>query len=468
MNTRRSGSSRRPGIRSRVTIVATVIVAATLAASGVILGFLLHQSLISGLDAGQRVLAQSVASQAASGSVPRTIPENSEKGAVVQVLSATGKVIASTGNIDGEPPLLKTPPNTRAPLALTQSTSPLGNGSLRLQAWPATVANGHGWVYVATSLNQVDAAIGSLVTLFGVGLPIVLAIVGLIVWESVAVTLAPVERMRQRAAVIGAHDLGQRIPVPRSRDEIARLASTMNGMLDRLEAATLRQRQFVGDASHELKSPLAAVRAEIDVATAHPDQTDQRAVFASLGEQTDRMAALIDDLLFLARSDELAPTSEADVVDLDELVLAEIRRHRGTPRTPIELRTVQAARVVGSRRDLTRALRNLVENAREYARSIVLLSLTVSETTATLTVSDDGPGIAAEDRERVFERFTRLENSRLRRNSAAGFGLGLAIARQIVHAHGGTLTIDAPTDGTTGAVFLLRLPLARPAIRPVP
>lgn len=458
MKSRGSDRWRRPGIRSRVTVIATIVVAVMLAVGGVTLALVLHQSLISGLDAGQRTLARSVAAQAAAGTLPRIIPGSTEQAAAVQVVSPTGEVTAASGNIEGEPPLLATPPRVRQPSVSTQQSSPIDSGStLRIQAWPIVVANGPGWVYVATSLTQVDAAIGNLAALFGIGLPIVLAIVGLIVWRAVAVTLRPVERMRQRAATIGAHDLSQRIPVPRSNDEIARLAATMNAMLDRLETAALRQRQFIGDASHELRSPLAAVRAELDVATAHPERSDQEALLVSLGGQTDRMAALIEDLLFLARSDEFA-TSDVDVVDLDELVLVEIRRLRGAAGVPVELSTVQAARVIGSHRDLARALRNLVDNAREHAESTVRLSLTVTDTDATLTVDDDGGGIAPADRDRIFERFARLESSRSR--GGGGFGLGLAIARRIAQAHGGTLTAGARADGGSGAVFRLILPLA--------
>jgi signal transduction histidine kinase len=236
----------------------------------------------------------------------------------------------------------------------------------------------------------------------------------------------------------------------------------MNEMLKRLEDAATRQRQFVADASHELRSPLAALRAQVDVALAHPEDSASTRALESVQGQVDRMSVLVDDLLFLARSAEGAALRHRELVDLDDLVLAEIHRLRELGGPAVELAGVHAARVEGSERDLARLLRNLGDNAREHARSLVSLRLTTNEKTAELTVTDDGDGIRPEDRERVFERFIRLDDARSRTARGGGAGVGLSIVKQIVRDHGGTITIVERPDGRAGAVFLVRLPLALP------
>jgi signal transduction histidine kinase len=319
---------------------------------------------------------------------------------------------------------------------------------------------GQGWVYVATSLAQVNAAVGSLTTLFALGLPLVLFIVALAMWRAVGQVLRPVDEIRRRASVIGGADLSQRVPVPHSTDEIATLAVTMNEMLQRLELSARRQRQFVGDASHELRSPLAALRAQVDVALAHPEDPGSAGVLDSVQDQVARMSTLVDDLLFLARSAESAPVSVAGIVDLDELLLGEVQRLREAGGPAVELVGVRAARVNGSERDLARMLRNLTENAREHASSEVALQLRLTDDLAEIVVIDDGAGIREEDRERVFERFTRLDDARARNARGGGAGVGLSIARQVARDHGGSIVVTSRPDGASGAAFVVRLPVA--------
>jgi signal transduction histidine kinase len=278
-------------------------------------------------------------------------------------------------------------------------------------------------------------------------------------WRAVGQVLRPVDEIRKRASVIGGADLSQRVPVPNSTDEISRLAVTMNEMLQRLEASARRQRQFVGDASHELRSPLAALRAQVDVALAHPEDPGSAQVLGSVQDQVARMSTLVDDLLFLARSAENAPTSVAGTVDLDELVLGEVHRLREAGGPIVELVGVRAARVSGSERDLARMLRNLTENAREHANSAVSLQLTLTDEFAEIVVIDDGSGIREEDRERVFERFTRLDDARTRSARGGGAGVGLSIARQVARDHGGSIVVTGRQDGASGAAFVIRLPV---------
>ena len=280
-----------------------------------------------------------------------------------------------------------------------------------------------------------------------------LAVVAAATWRAVGRVLRPVERIRARAATISGTQPGSRLPVPTSQDEIARLAQTMNEMLTRIDGALARQREFVGDASHELRSPLAALQAEIDVALTHPGQDHPNAVLTRLAAQTKKMAKLLDGLLFLARADEHATLLGHAPVDLDELVLAEAHRLRATGAT-VTLSGPDAARVNGSPNELTRLLNNLGDNAAAHAASTITLGLHINDDHAVLTVTDDGPGIPPQDRDRIFERFTRLDPSRARTTTGSA-GLGLAICRQIVQRHNGKISVEADT----GARFVVQLPL---------
>lgn len=455
-NTRRWHS----GIRFRVTLTASSVVALMLLASGITLVVLLHQSLIASLDAVATERARTVASLAVGGGLGQTVANTGSESSLVQIVDSSNSVVAATSNIDGEEPIVAHPPSGGVATVLSFDQLPVGDGRFRVIAEPVRLPDGRGWVYVATSTVQVDAAVRNLAALFGVGLPLVLVIVVWALWRAVGQVIRPVDAIRRRASVIGGEDLSQRVPVPESSDEIASLAVTMNEMLERLEQAALRQRQFVGDASHELRSPLAALQVQVEVALAHPDDPGTPLVLGSVHGQVVRMSALIDDLLFLARSAEGAPRGGTGLVDLDDLVLAELHRLREFGGLAVELDGVRAARVEGSERDLARLLRNLGDNARDHARSLVSIRLTTAEGWAEFSVTDDGDGIRKEDRDRVFERFTRLDDARSRTVRGGGAGVGLSIVRQIVRDHQGTITVEDRSNGEAGAVFLVRLPLA--------
>lgn len=452
------------GIRFRVTLTASAAVALTVLTSGITLVFLLHQSLISSVDTIATDRAQVVASQAASGNLGPTVTSTGSENSLVQVVDSSNSVVAATGNIEGQESILATPPPGGVTTVLSLDRLPAGDGPFRVVAVPVRLPTGSGWVYVATSTDQVNAAVANLAVLFAVGLPIVLVVVVWALWRAVGQVVRPVDAIRRRASVIGGEDLSQRVPVPDSSDEIASLAVTMNEMLERLEAAALRQRQFMGDASHELRSPLAALQIQVDVALAHPEDPGSALVLESVQGQVSRMSTLIDDLLFLARSAERAPREPGSVVDLDDLVIAELHRLREWGGPAVELDGVRAARVIGSERDLARLLRNLGDNAREHARSLVSIRLTTTEEAAEVRVTDDGDGIRPEDRDRVFERFTRLDDARSRNARGGGAGVGLSIVRQIVGDHHGTITITDRADGSAGAVFVVRLPLAQSGV----
>jgi signal transduction histidine kinase len=263
-----------------------------------------------------------------------------------------------------------------------------------------------------------------------------------------------VDDIRSRVADITTSDLAERVPVPGSRDEIAALAVTMNEMLARIEAGHDAQRRFVGDASHELRSPLTTIISALEVAVTHPEVLSGELATSTLMPEALRMKTLIDDLLLLARADERGLDMSHEDVDLDDLAAAELDRLRRGAELEV-VADVQPARVTGDSAALSRVLRNLLDNATRHAVSRVALSVGQVDGAVLLEVCDDGPGIAPADRRRVFDRFVRLDQDRSR--SGGGTGLGLAIVREIVVAHGGRVTIG---DGIgSGTAVTVQLPL---------
>jgi signal transduction histidine kinase len=264
--------------------------------------------------------------------------------------------------------------------------------------------------------------------------------------------------MRREVDTISAGALHRRVPVPGTGDETARLATTMNRMLDRLEQAQQRQRRFVSDASHELRSPVATIRQHAEVAAAHPERTSLTNLADTVLAEDLRLQRLVDDLLLLARADEQMLGPGAASVDLDDLVLDAVRRLRTDPWLSVDGTGIGAARVRGDQALLARLVGNLTENAARHASSRVAVSLSADGAGwAVLGVDDDGSGVAAPDRERVFERFVRLDDGRTR--DAGGSGLGLAIAREVALVHGGSISVRDSTLG--GARFEVRLPASR-------
>jgi signal transduction histidine kinase len=309
-------------------------------------------------------------------------------------------------------------------------------------------------VYVAGSLGAVGTSTSSLAGLMLLGLPALLVLVGGTTWVVSGRALQPVEAIRQEVEALGAEARHLRVSEPKTDDEIGRLARTMNAMLGRLDDAADRQRRFVADASHELRSPLTGIRVRLEVDLAHPDGADWRATEQDVLHDAIRMQHLVDDLLALAAADAAAldPPSR-QLVDLDEIVLSEARRLRGHTTHRVDTVGVSGAQLTGDAGALGRAVRNLLDNADRHARSTIVVTLAERDSAITLTVADDGPGIPLEQRERVFERFARLDDGRAR--DVGGTGLGLAITHEVVVSHGGTIQIDdAP-----GARFTISFPV---------
>lgn len=304
----------------------------------------------------------------------------------------------------------------------------------------------------AEVFEDADEATATLKGSLSVGIPIVFVFFGLTVWVLVGRTLAPVESIRSEVETLGDGRWDGRVPESGTGDEIDRLARTMNEMLARLERSSERQRRFVGDASHELRSPLTRLRAEIEVVQAD-DSADRDAALAETLQELVELSALVEDLLALARLDAGRPVQEAEV-DLDVVTTQVISPYRTGSDVRVDGSRIEATRTTGDERLLRRAIDNLVRNAARHATSLIAVETSVVDTVARISVSDDGPGVPPADRERIFERFTRLDDARSR--DEGGAGLGLAICRDIVESHGGTVTLTDAPEG--GARFTIELP----------
>ncbi len=308
-------------------------------------------------------------------------------------------------------------------------------------------------VSVAVSLEELDDSTSALVTPLAVGLPLLVLLVGGVTWVVVSRALAPVERIRREVEEITGDRLDRRVPEPASRDEIGRLARTMNRMLTRLQDAQLRQRRFVADASHELRSPVAGLRQVAEISQAHPGALPDGELAGTVLEESTRLQRLVEQLLLLTRADAGGVDGARSDVDLDDLALWEARRiARGG--LAVDTTGIGGGRVRGDESALAQVVRNLVDNAARHARDTVAVGVRTAGDTVELTVDDDGPGVPAGERERVFERFVRLDEARAR--DAGGSGLGLAIVREIVTAHGGSVAVTTAPGG--GARFTVRLP----------
>ncbi|MFD5032991.1 sensor histidine kinase [Streptomyces sp. NPDC058405] len=306
-------------------------------------------------------------------------------------------------------------------------------------------------VHAGASLAARQSAVGTAAVAMLVGLPVLLLVVGGVTWLVTRRALRPVEGIRREmAAITASEDLSRRVPEPATYDEVARLARTTNETLTALEAAVERQRRFVADASHELRSPIASLRTQLEVGDAHPELLDVPGAV----QDTVRLQQLAADLLLLARLDAGERAGRARV-DLGALAREEVSQ-RTADRVPVSLEVAQGLEVTGSRGQLARVLGNLLDNAQRHAKTSVAASVRREGGRLVLAVADDGSGVPDAERERIFERFVRLDDARSRDDGGAG--LGLAIARDVAERHGGTLTVTRAPAG--GALFELRLPPA--------
>lgn len=441
-------------VRARTTLGAGIVVLAALVIGAVAFVVVLRLVLLDGVRTSAEAGLEQVSSRVeADGAAAVTGYED----VLVQVIGDGGVVLAHGEDADGD--ALPTADESRWThdgerwLLVADDVDLPGGGEATL-------------VYGAT-LDQADTAVRTAVVLLAVGVPVLVLLLVAVTWAVTGRSLRPVERMRTEVETIRAARPDARVEVPDTGDEVARLASTMNAMLDRLERSAESQRRFVSDASHELRSPIASIRQHAEVAVAHPERTEVADLADVVRSEAVRLQDLVTGLLELSRLDEGGIRTRRPV-DLDDLALDAVARARArstagvapardgdAPTVRVDGSAISAARVLGDERVLAGVVRNLVDNAVRHASTRVAVSLTEHDGSAVLTVDDDGTGVPEDERERVFERFVRLDEARSR--DAGGAGLGLAIVRDAVRAHGGDTTVVASPLG--GARFVVRIAL---------
>ena len=440
-------SSRLRTIRVKATLASTVVVAIALTVAGLTLAQVLRTSQIRSIDSTLELRATDIESLIATdGGIASLSVEDDEDG-FVQILDKSGAVVAASLNIEGEPSLVTGTGDSTVTMKVTEVDS----GDFRVHAHLTEGADAV-TIVVGTNLENVDRVLTTVRRSLLLGLPLLLALIAALVWVVVGRALRPVEAIRSEVADIGGGDLHRRVPAPGTNDEIGRLAMTMNEMLDRLEASSVAQAQFVSDASHELRTPIAVIRHELEIALRSDDEVLLRETAVDVLDEDLRMQRLVEDLLLLARRDGRSgavPPVERSLVDLDDIALGEA--HRVSNQIRVDTSGISAGQVRGNEDQLVRVVRNLLDNALSHAKQTVQASVSSTDDgVVVLCVEDDGPGVAEADRERIFERFARSDEARTRDNG--GSGLGLAIVTGIVTDHAGTVAVDtSPSLG--GARF---------------
>ena len=446
-------------VRFRITAVAALAATIVLALAAGLLLVVQGRQLRDNLDSSLARRADALEAVVADldpvvASDVEVLANSAGDDSVAQVVTIDGLVLAATGNAVDIGPIGPNP-GDGDDLLRTVDALPVEDDVFRVLS---RTIDGPLVIHVAQNDDDQREVVQQLGRAVSIVVPVAIAMLAAIVWWLVGRTLRPVESIRRSVADMAPDQLDQRVPQPGSGDEIDRLASTMNDLLDRLDDASRRQRRFVADASHELRSPLARMRTELETATPPTSQTADSVI-----EEIDEMATLVDDLLVLARSDSGRGVAAHRPVDLDDVVLTEVDRARTSSQVEIDRSSVSAAHVVGDLGELRRVVRNLLDNATRHATSRIEVSLGEvgdgGDPHVVLVVADDGPGIAPERADEVFDRFTRVDDSRSR--DSGGTGLGLAIARDIVERHGGTLQLDGAGDDLGGARFVAVLPIDR-------
>ncbi len=442
-------------LRARLLLFSLAALTIGLAAGGVLLIGVLNYALQHSVDGEARDTAHAVAKLVEQNSVSEPIPVNAAMQA--QVVDYQGRVLASSAGADRLIPMLsldqlhRLPDGTIVHLAGSRIGLVGSAQVIVVRAGPPTAPQ---YVLVAVSTDDLTQGVHLLRITLLIAFPLLVGLLAAVLWQVLGAALGSVDALRAGAEEITGGTRAGRLPVPDSHDEIHRLAVTLNGMLHRLDAARARQRAFVADAAHELRSPLTNMRTELEVAQHLSDSTDWPALATDLLTDVERLSRLVDDLLLLARSDDA--TGQATRVPRQEIELGELlgdlaARYPGVdydqPADPLA--------VLGEPDALARVVANLLDNATRHARSKVRLTARPDGDQQLIVVCDDGPGIPAADRERVFDRFTRLDDARAR--DAGGSGLGLAIVRELVRRHSGTITLD---DAQPGLRVEVRLPAA--------
>lgn len=450
---------RQLGIQARLTLAATALVAVVLVGGAVLLTIMLGRTLDNALDDSARQRARDVATLVDTGNLPNSVPVAGGT-VLVQVVDQQDRVRAASPGGDALVPLLRGRALADARRGVTQQVPGARIGipdTLRVVGTRAGPADDPQTVLVAVSSTEAARSLKVVSVVLLVGVPLLVGAFAVVCWFLVGAALRPVAALRRGAGAISETGTGSRLPVPPTRDEVERLAVTLNDMLERLAAGGARQRAFVADAAHELRSPLASMRTQLEVSKAHPEVADWDETAGGVLADLQRLSRLVDDLLVLARlDDDRQPASRADEVDLRALVAS--TAHRPAGRVVVHADVDGGADPVTVRADedaLVRILDNLLSNADRFAASAVTVDVHETGGWALLIVTDDGPGIPADERSRVFERFARLDASRSQ--DSGGSGLGLAIVRQLAQSLGGTVALE---DAGPGLRVIVKLPRA--------
>ncbi|MFC9273262.1 sensor histidine kinase [Streptomyces zhihengii] len=466
-------------VRAKAAIGATVVVAVALIAAGAAVLLTLRSSLIDRTDLEAEVVARDVAAQLATDVPPGRLELPDDERRPVQVVAEDGRVVAVSKQLeaisgtsssevlpgpardgaagdddddDDDDPARGEVSGDEPSFSSGAATVDGDRADYRFASVEVTSGERQTYtVHAGAPLATEQDAVGTVRDAMLVGLPLLLAVVGSVTWLVTRRALRPVEGIRREmAAITASEDLSRRVPEPASRDEVARLARTTNETLAALEASVERQRRFVADASHELRSPIASLRTQLEVGAAHPELLDVPGAV----EDTVRLQQLAADLLLLARLDAGERPGGA-AVDMGRLLREEVAQRSGD-RVTVTVDAGDGLEVSGARGQLARVVGNLLDNAQRHAATEVAAAVRSERGRVVLTVADDGEGVPPAERERIFERFVRLDDARTRDDGGAG--LGLAIARDVARRHGGTLTVGSSPRG--GALFELRLPKA--------
>lgn len=475
-------------VRSRATVAATLVVAVALLAAGAAVLLSLRSDLTGQAESEAASAARAVAVELSDGRPYDKLTGLDEDDRPVQIVDERGRVVAASEDLEsvtgtGADTARPGDPGGRAggdadddaddsddangsdgpddddpaPRGEVDSDTDFSTGTATIDGTTADYRfaavevefedRGKFTVYAGAPLAAERSAVGTATTAMLIGFPLLLAVVAGATWLVTRRALSPVEGIRREmAAITASEDLARRVPVPATHDEVARLALTTNETLAALESSVERQRRFVADASHELRSPIASLRTQLEVGAAHPELLDLDGAVTD----TVRLQTLAADLLLLARLDAGERPGDA------RFDLGALAREHAEGRAGVTV-TADEVPVAGSRAQVGRVLTNLLDNARRHARSAVTVGVRAEGEWAVVAVADDGDGVPEADRERIFERFVRLDEARSRDDGGAG--LGLAIARDVAVRHGGTLTVGRAPAG--GALFELRLPRAQ-------
>jgi signal transduction histidine kinase len=442
-------------IRARLTLTFVVALAVVLTFTGLAIVNLVHRSLTtSAANAIEGVVAETQNHFSSTAMGAHVVELPLQGNVVIQVTNLTGtQVWAASSVIAREPVLARAETDFTSPngLAISMVRSPgtagvralLGQGVVQY----ITTSRGDGFIFGFVYGAPITHSEGVLIASVAISFPLLMLIAGTLIWLGVGFTLAPVEAIRRRVAAIAARDLSERVPITGGDDEIARMARTLNEMLDRLESASRFQQEFVSNASHELRSPLTTLLATVERARHDPEHVNWGEVADTVVREGRRLDGLIDDLFWLARNDEREIEVLRTDVDLDDLLFEESRRVRAMSDLAVDTSLVQPTRVLGDPALLKRMIRNVVDNSTRFAASSLRFDAHYEGDEAVVRVADDGEGLDVADSARLFERFARSDSARSRR--LGGTGLGLAIVAEIVALHGGSARFVEVERGAT-------------------